>query len=376
MAKMILSPPPSLPSNGTSSSSSSTQQENNTNTNFPYSSYYKSKPPDHLLSIPITITEENNYKLRNNIYRMTKVIIILWVCSLLLILRHPIILPPVTAAEIIPSTILPLPNQLISVILVNHSRPRMIQESSLMSTLIGHPNIGEIILLHANPKTRFEYVHDKVVNIDATNENDEMGLSLRFFFCQYAKYEWVIQVDDDMEVSWGAINKLMTEFERDPNRIVGRYGRQLVNSQWFHGYSSADTNRETEVVLTKFMILQRDICTSFFHYAPLVWEDVLEGEGPLWNGEDIFMSLVAQHVYKQKNYAISWLDVRDAPENLKDYDNGRLDISGGYQPSFRIWDWHWWHSLLRRNRHYDYRGRLWRIAKERLSKTDHDESDI
>ena len=189
---MILSPSLSPSKEGTSST-----QEENTYINLFRALYSRNNTNNKsldCLSIPSTINEEKNYKLRNNIYRMTKVIIILWVCSLLLILRHPIILPPVTSAEIISSTILPLPNQLISVILVNHSRPRMIQESSLMSTLIGHPNVGEIVLLHANPKTRFEYVHDKVVNIDATNENDEMGLSLRFFFCQYAKYEWVIQV--------------------------------------------------------------------------------------------------------------------------------------------------------------------------------------
>lgn len=324
-----------------------------------------SSTPFDFLSLPTTTStnKENNHKLRDNIYRMTQAIIVLWICSLLIMLRHPI-LPPVTAE--IPT--MP-PSQLISVVLVNHSRPRMIQESNLMSTLIAHPNIGEIILLHANPKTRFEYVHEKVVNIDATHENDEMGLALRFFFCQYAKYEWVIQLDDDMEVSWGAINKLTSEFERDPNRIVGRFGRDLINRPWFHGYSSKNTNKETEVVLTKFMILQRNLCTSFFHYAPLIWEDVLEGEGPLWNGEDIFMSLVAQHVYKQKNYAMNWLDVRDAPEELKDYKNGRLDISGGFE-GVRIWDWHWWQSLLRRNRHYDYRGRLWRIAKDRLSRSE------
>ena len=120
---------------------------------------------------------------------MIQFIILLWITSLILILRNQ----PVTASTI-QSTITPLPTQLISVIIVNHSRPRMIQQSSLMSALIAHPNIGEIVLLHANPKTRFEYMHEKVVNIDATHENDEMGLSLRFYFCQYAKHDWVIQV--------------------------------------------------------------------------------------------------------------------------------------------------------------------------------------
>jgi hypothetical protein len=126
--------------------------------------------------------------------------------------------------------------------------------------------------------------------------------------------------------------------------------------------------------------MERCTCSAFFDYAHLVWNDIVlhNGEGPLWNGEDIFMSLVANHVYGRNgerklhfnNYAMDWLDVWQADESLKDYGNGKLDISGGMQ-GIRFWSWRWWQTLLRRNRHYSYRGRLWQVAKYRLSELDH-----
>mmetsp|Transcript_20528 Transcript_20528/g.28986 ORF Transcript_20528/g.28986 Transcript_20528/m.28986 type:complete len:644 (+) Transcript_20528:294-2225(+) len=298
---------------------------------------------------------------------------------------------------------LPLPPNKVSVVLINYSRPRMIRSSSLMRTMLSHPNIDEVLLLHANPKTAFEFVHPKVVNIDATQHNDEMGLSLRFYFCQLAQHDWVIHVDDDMEFPTQTLNELLIEYSRNPKRIVGRFGRDLVEHNSFNGYNSHDSHKSTEVVLTKLMVMERQICSKFFEYGSVIWEDLVlnSGEGPLWNGEDIFMSLVANHVYEplftensdssstatassgtipgkehetqnydfshhRNNYAMDWLDVRQASESLKDYDNGKLDISGGMS-GFKFWDWHWYQSIMRRNRHYSYRGTLWRTARDRLA---------
>ena len=287
------------------------------------------------------------------------------------------LIPPILYRPAAPRTHipLPLPPTKASVVLMNFSRPRMIQESSLMRTLLSHPNVGEVILLHSNPKTAFHFVHPKVINVDSTRQNDEMGLSLRFYFCQLAKNPWVIHVDDDMEFSVGTLSELFIEFARNPKRIVGRFGRDTVgdeNSNSFNGYSSRSSHKQTEVVLTKLMMMERDTCGAFFEHSHLIWEDTVlnNGEGPLWNGEDIFMSLVANHVYghdgMQANYAMDWLNVDNAPDDLKDYTDGKYDISGG-MTGYRLWDWHWWQSLLRRNRHYAYRGKLWQTARRRLA---------
>ena len=269
---------------------------------------------------------------------------------------------------------LPLPKQKISVVLMNYSRPRMIRESTMMRTLLSHPNVDEVLLLHSNPRTAFEFVHPKVTNIDAIEHNNEMGLSLRFYFCQIAKNDWVMHLDDDMEFTTEALNELIIEYERNPKRIVGKFGRDLSPGNYFNGYSSTNRHKSTEVVLTKLMLMERDMCSAFFEYAHLVWNDVIlhNGEGPLWNGEDIFMSLVANHVYgrpkdgsKFNNYAMDWLNVWQADDSLKDYDNGKYDISGG-MTGIQFWNWRWWQTLLKRNRHYSYRGRLWNVAKQRL----------
>ena len=274
-----------------------------------------------------------------------------------------------------PSIPLPLPKQKVSVILMNFSRPHMIRESSLMQTLLEHPSVDEILLLHGNPKTAFEYIHPKVVNIDATVSNDEMGLSLRFYFCQLAKNDWVIHVDDDMEFYPSTINGLLLEFHKNTKRIVGRFGRNLRLGNFFNGYSSKSTHKTTEVVLTKLMVMERDLCGDFFEHAYLVWDDLIlsSGEGPLWNGEDIFMSLVANHVYggndnRPVNYAMDWLPTWEASERLKDYTEGMFDISGGMK-GYRLWDWTWWQSVVKRNRHYSFRGMFWQSAKERLQKS-------
>eukprot|EP00533_Pseudo-nitzschia_delicatissima_P010511 CAMPEP_0116092340 /NCGR_PEP_ID=MMETSP0327-20121206/7994_1 /TAXON_ID=44447 /ORGANISM="Pseudo-nitzschia delicatissima, Strain B596" /LENGTH=339 /DNA_ID=CAMNT_0003583767 /DNA_START=124 /DNA_END=1140 /DNA_ORIENTATION=+ len=235
---------------------------------------------------------------------------------------------------------LPLPKNKVSVILMNFSRPRMIQESSMMGTLLAHPNIDEILLLHANEKTAFEFVHEKVKNINAIQHNNEMGLSLRFYFCQIARNDWVLHLDDDMEFTTEALNEMIVEYGRNPKRVVGKFGRDFTPGSSFNGYNSKNSHKNSEVVLTKLMLMERHTCSAFFEYSHLIWDDIVlhNGEGPLWNGEDIFMSLVANHVYKKEkklshqlfnNYAMDWLDVWQADDSLKDYGNGKLDISGG-----------------------------------------------
>ena len=288
--------------------------------------------------------------------------------------RH-VTLPSARGPLITHSIPLPLPKDKVSVILMNFSRPRMIMKSSMMQTLLSHPSIDEVHLLHANEKTAFDYVHNKVKNIDAIEHNNEMGLSLRFYFCQIARNEWVLHLDDDMEFTTEALNELIVEFGRNPKRIVGKFGRNFNPGNSFNGYNSKNSHKNSEVVLTKFMLMERSTCKSFFDFAHLVWNDIVlhNGEGPLWNGEDIFMSLVANHVYERdrdnpadfNNYAMDWLDVWQANESLKDYGNGKLDISGGMR-GIRFWSWRWWQTLLRRNRHYSYRGRLWKVARDRL----------
>jgi hypothetical protein len=264
----------------------------------------------------------------------------------------------------------------VSVVIMNHSRPRMIRESQLMQTLLKHSSVDEIILCHSNPRTKFEFLHDKVKNIDAIQANADMGLSLRFHYCRQAQNQYVIHVDDDMELSLQAVDELLNEFSLNTRRIVGKYGRSY--SYWRNvqraGYDTATLGGPVEVVLTKILIVERTICDAFFDYNHLV-ADLMTESKPLWNGEDIFVNLVANHAYQVpangpfNNFAIRDLDVWEASDIFKDDDTGEHDVSGNMD-RHRPWNvgWiNWCKAFLKSQKHAAFRGKLWCTAKQRLA---------
>jgi hypothetical protein len=267
-------------------------------------------------------------------------------------------------------------DQKVSVVAMNHNRPRMIRESQLLKTFTSHPAIDEILLCHSNPKTKFDFQHEKVTNIDAVEDNNKMGLSLRFHYCSTARNDWVILVDDDMELSAAAVDMLLSEFATNTKRIVGHYGR---NYNWYrapyrNGYDTRTVAGPAEVMLTKIMVMESDMCAAFFRHEHLM-QDLLPESTPLWNGEDIFMSLVANHEYGVpvngpfRNYAIPDLDVWEASDKFMDDASGAADVSGNVD-RHGIWKdglGNWWKAVQKSHKHAAYRGKLWYTAKQRLA---------
>jgi len=262
---------------------------------------------------------------------------------------------------------------------MNHNRPRMVRESLLLTTLVQHPCISQILLCHSNPITQFTYQHPKVQNINAIAANTQHGLSLRFWYCAHASTnEWVIHVDDDMELTLRAIDTLLLEFTNNPHRIVGTYGRSY--HYWAnlprHGYDTKRLYGNVEVVLTKLLIVQKEVCQAFFEYEDLVKKDlVIPFSKPLWNGEDIFLNLVANHLYSvptngpYNNFAIQDLELWEASDEYKDDDTGEHDVSGNMD-RHRPWNvglGNWWKAFRRSQQHAYYRGYLWYTAKRRLA---------
>ena len=268
-------------------------------------------------------------------------------------------------------------NTKVSVVIMNHNRPRMLKESTLIQTLSNHPNIDEILLCHSNPQTKFDHDNPIVRNIDAIEANQKYGLSLRFHYAATeVRNPWVIHVDDDQEMTMDAISHLLGIFSMNPHRIVGRYGRlyNLFWNQQRHGYNTRTILGPVEVVLTKFMVMETRICHYFDKYRYLINDKMLTESHPLWNGEDIFMSLVANHVYgvpldgPYRNFALK-LNVWEASDTLKDDDTGNYDISGNMD-RHRIWNVGWtayWKAYTKAQSHTAYRGRLWDMTKQQLS---------
>jgi len=252
-------------------------------------------------------------------------------------------------------------------IIMNHDRPQLIQNhSSLIPTLLQHPAITEVLLLHSNPDTAFEY--EGVTNVNATKANQDMGLAIRFLYARDAINDWILVVDDDMECSSNAIDEALQAVHAGYH-IVGKYGR--VYSYWTaplrHGYHTYNVRGQVEVILTKFMVLSKVVCAEFVKHMSLM-NDIVETARPLWNGEDIFVNLVSNHYYGNleppyKNFAIPELDVWEVKTRNLGSVSGNMD---------RIRPWNvgpstFFRALYKAQLHSTYRGRMWATAKHRLA---------
>ena len=157
-------------------------------------------------------------------------------------------------------------------------------------------------------------------------------------------------------------------------------------------------------------MLHRDLCHAFFDYQHLVWDDIVRPKSkPLWNGEDIFMSLVANHLYQTEqlqrqggdiseqyfqrdadvpmdqrigrynHYATAELDVWEAPPVAESDTatrppsggNSKTGISGNMNRHILFWNVGWteyWQAKAHAREHIQYRGLLWSTARQRLAK--------
>ena len=318
-------------------------------------------------------------------------VIVLPITRTLGIRLRPRILKTASTVSAKPNVPYPPPSIQISVIIMNHARPNLLQHSALLPVLTQHPNVDEILILHSNPRTAFTNDHLeqhlenilKIQHFNVAELNKEMGLAVRFHYCAVtAMNEWILHVDDDMELDASAINEMVQAMVENSKRIVGHYGRtyNFWTSPFRHGYDTKDVVGRVEVVLTKVLILEKEICRQFGKHAALV-EDMLPESHPRWNGEDIFVNLVANHHYgvpfsgPYNNLAIADLNVWDADTDLYPEEPNHspsateeVAISGNMDRN-RVWivgPIYWWKAYLKAQSHTAYRGRLWYIAKQRL----------
>jgi hypothetical protein len=270
---------------------------------------------------------------------------------------------------------------------MNHARPHLLlHHSHLLSTLALHPWVSQILILHSNPATAFTNLElsetisepyiQKIQHVDAVQQNIEMGLAIRFYYCaNLCTNPWVLHLDDDTELDDSAIRQLVQAMQQNPHRIVGTYGRQyrFWKAPFRYGYDTKDVAGNVEVVLTKALILEKDICEQFLKYKSIVENDLVIPESrPRWNGEDIFVSLVANHYYGNgdyNNYAISDLHVWEAEDASASHNvSGKSSVSGNWdRQSYSSLTWSdIWNAFRQAHRHAAYRGRLWYQTKQRL----------
>lgn len=179
---------------------------------------------------------------------------------------------------------------MISVVILNWERPFNLT-NVILPNLEKIPFVDEIIISHGREDTVFEYEseHCRWVHRRDESLNAEYGLARRFLAAGYARNDTILIVDDDVLVLESSLSELLDEFICEPDVVHGLYGR---NPDKRMRYQTESVYGEVTYVTTKVAMFSKDLAYRFFEYAPLM--SGLERKGKVvWNGEDMFMSLVA-----------------------------------------------------------------------------------
>ena len=186
-----------------------------------------------------------------------------------------------------------------SLLLLNYNRPTNIVK--IVDTMKQYSFIDEIIISNGNEKTCVTF-RDKKVKVfqDYGYINDIYSLDLRFICGMRAKNENLIIMDDDLMIEKEELTKLIKEYKKDTERLVGSFCRNFNKKT---GYKQEEAYDEVDIVLTRLLLCQKKMCSLFFSCKPLV-EPIYKTGVPYGNGEDICFSFFTSLYYKKKHYCL------------------------------------------------------------------------
>ena len=183
-----------------------------------------------------------------------------------------------------------------------HRQSMLIRALNAISHL---KHIGEIIVADNSNNLSAKDLKNKnkITVIPTGNLHQEYGLFTRYITVKkHAKFEHIIFMDDDMLVSPFAIQKLMLNYQLEPNIIHGVWGR---NRQGFC-YSTRRVDGPCDMVITALNLIKKEnVLYALEHYNKLY--SFFKSQIPNGNGEDIFLSLLVGYKTKQKHMAYSYL---------------------------------------------------------------------
>ena len=185
-------------------------------------------------------------------------------------------------------------------IILNYNRPFNLKHI-ILPRLCRHPEISEVIISHGKKNTKFHYEsqHCNVVNRIDTDNNKDYGLSLRFLAMLSARNDKILLLDDDLFVFQQTITKLVDAFNKDSAKIHGLFGRKIDEN---YNYIMHNAYGAQPIILTRCMVLHKKYADIFMQEQQLM-QDILPKGVPLWNGEDIFVSLLAMRQNQRANLA-------------------------------------------------------------------------
>ena len=199
-----------------------------------------------------------------------------------------------------------------SVIILNWKRPHNIIE--IINKIYEYSFIDEIIISNGHPNSILTFTDfSKIISLDDTLNNQYYGLDLRFLRGNCAKNNKLIFMDDDILIDQENLIKMLVQYEKNPGKIVGIEGRNMEHER--HYGKVPYKSKECDIVLTRLLVCDKELCNLFFKCKPLVETIYREGI-PYGNGEDIVFSFIAKLYYTiDKHILVNDVTITNLPAN-------------------------------------------------------------
>ena len=187
----------------------------------------------------------------------------------------------------------------ITFVLLNYKRPRNLVEHILPS-LLKNELIAKVIVSHALRDTCFDtYVYnDRLLQLKRFEEQKRVGLYCRFLAAEKANTECIAFQDDDFVVDNNSIKLCYEQWLEDKHSIHGGLGRNITETSYNPAKASS---AHVPVILPGAGAMTSSLTVrKAIELAPIV-APYVQDCSPIWNGEDIFLSVVAMLQTKKLN---------------------------------------------------------------------------
>lgn len=178
----------------------------------------------------------------------------------------------------------------ISFVILNYKRPKNLTDH-IIPSLLKNEFVDKIIISHALEETYFNNSlnSEKLLCLKHFKENKKSGLYCRFLASEKAKTECVVFQDDDFLIDNKSINFCYEQWLKNKHSIHGFRGRQITECL----YVAKDTSfKNVPVVLTQFAMTSKSIVRKTIRTSSVL-KSYMRECNPIWNGEDIFLSLIS-----------------------------------------------------------------------------------
>jgi hypothetical protein len=178
----------------------------------------------------------------------------------------------------------------ISFVILNYKRPENLI-NHIIPSLLENKLTDKIIISHALEETYFDnYSKDeKLLHLKHFEEDKKVGLYCRFLAFEKTNTNCIVFQDDDFLIDNDSIIFCHEKWLKEKYSIHGFTGRIITEDS----YIARDVSSENvPVILTQFAMTSNIIIKKVIEMSHLIKPYVQECN-PIWNGEDIFLSIVS-----------------------------------------------------------------------------------